>query len=152
MSAADFDFLHGTWQVAHRRLKERLAGSTEWQDFGGSMRCAPILGGSGSFDENVIDLPGGAYQACTLRLFRADTASWTIRWIDGRNPELDPPMIGSFADAVGTFLGDDSFAGRAIRVRFLWSRITADSARWEQAFSTPDNDWETNWIMDFDRA
>ncbi|TIQ24379.1 MAG: DUF1579 domain-containing protein, partial [Mesorhizobium sp.] len=53
---------------------------------------------------------------------------------------------------VGTFLCDDVFDGRDIQVRFLWSRITEKSARWEQAFS-PDGgkSWETNWIMHFAR-
>ena len=42
--------------------------------------------------------------------------------------------------------------GRDIRIRFIWSRIANDSARWEQAFSTDDgNSWETNWYMDFTR-
>ncbi|TIX83968.1 MAG: DUF1579 domain-containing protein, partial [Mesorhizobium sp.] len=57
-----------------------------------------------------------------------------------------------FEAGVGTFLCKDVFDGRNIYVRFLWSRITEKSARWEQAFS-PDvgKTWETNWIMDFAR-
>ena len=29
----DFDFLEGRWKVHHRRLKERLVGCTEWEEF-----------------------------------------------------------------------------------------------------------------------
>jgi hypothetical protein len=62
-------------------------------------------------------------------------------------------MIGSFADGVGTFLADDNLAGKPIKVRFLWSRITAQTCRWEQAFSGDGGrNWETNWIMDFERS
>jgi hypothetical protein len=32
--ARDFDFLHGSWRIEHRRLKERLAGCGEWEEFG----------------------------------------------------------------------------------------------------------------------
>ena len=31
----DFDFLVGNWKMRHRRLKERLKGSTEWEEFEG---------------------------------------------------------------------------------------------------------------------
>ena len=43
--------------------------------------------------------------------------------------------------------------GKPIKVRFTWSRITASSAHWEQAFS-PDGGttWETNWRMDLARV
>jgi hypothetical protein len=34
--ANGFDFLIGDWRVAHRRLKERLVGSTTWEEFGGT--------------------------------------------------------------------------------------------------------------------
>jgi hypothetical protein len=54
---------------------------------------------------------------------------------------------------VGTFYADDTLRGKPIRVRFTWSKITATSARWEQAFS-PDGGktWEVNWTMQFERV
>jgi hypothetical protein len=150
--AHDFDFLHGAWDVRHRRLRTRLAGSSDWAEFGGTMRAEPILGGLGNFDQNEIDLPEGRYQASTLRLFEIRRSVWSLHWVDGRDPKLDPPLVGQFADGVGQFFGHDIFEGRPIRIRFLWSDITPRSARWEQAFS-PDAgaSWETNWIMEFVR-
>jgi hypothetical protein len=32
----DFDFLIGSWNIQHRRLKERLKGCTEWEEFEGT--------------------------------------------------------------------------------------------------------------------
>jgi hypothetical protein len=151
--ARDFDFIHGSWRVSHQRLAQRLKGSAEWVRFGGTMRAKSILGGLGNFDENVVELPQGAYEACTVRMFDAQQSRWSIYWIDGRDPKLDPPMVGSFKDGVGTFFGDDVFEGRPIRIRFLWSQITERSARWEQAFSADAGaTWETNWIMEFSRV
>jgi hypothetical protein len=150
---ADFDFFIGRWLVRHRRLQRRLAQDTKWDEFGGTCETRAILGGLGNVDDNVIELPGGTYRAATIRQFDPAARRWSIWWIDGRRPGIEPPVHGSFKDGIGTFLGDDVFDGRAILVRFIWSGITGSSARWEQAFS-PDGgeSWETNWIMNFVRA
>lgn len=151
----DFDFLAGEWRIRHRRLKERLAGSTEWVEFTGTQKAQLVMGGQGNIDDNVIDLPGGAYRAVTLRAFDPKTGLWSIWWLDGRTPQgpLEPPMRGRFQNGVGLFYADETFNGKPIKVRFIWSNITKTSARWEQAFS-PDGGktWETNWVMNFSRT
>jgi len=149
---ADFDFLIGTWTVRHSRLRKRLEGDTAWDAFAGSCEMRPMLGGLGNMDDNVIELPDGPYRAASIRAFNSATRLWSIWWLDGRNPDIDPPVRGGFEEGVGTFFGEDVFKDRPILVRFLWSRITETSARWEQAFSADNGaTWETNWIMDFDR-
>src|SRR5580700_3408497 len=150
--AADFDFLFGTWRVHHRKLKQRLAGETDWIEFEGEVTCWPVLGGLGNVDDNLLDDPSGAYRAMSLRCYDSQAGHWSIWWVDARGMRLDPPVHGQFEDGIGTFLGDDTFAGKPIRVRFLWSDITPHSARWEQAFSGDGGaNWETNWIMIFKR-
>lgn len=149
----DFDFLHGRWRVAHRRLRERLAGGTAWEEFAGTCEARPILGGLGNVDDNLVGLPAGGYRAATLRLFDPATGLWSIHWVDGRAMALDPPVRGRFADGIGTFHGEDVLDGRPIRVRFLWTAVTARSARWEQAFSADGGaSWEDNWVMGFERV
>ena len=65
---------------------------------------------------------------------------------------IDVPVVGRFVDGVGTFLAEDTFEGRPIVVRFLWTRTDTPSPRWEQAFSEDGGTtWETNWEMDFTR-
>ena len=151
---SDFDFLVGEWQVHHRRLKERLAGNSEWIEFQGTSAAHKLMGGYALVDDNVLDFPAGAYRAAGLRSFDARTGVWSIWWLDSRMPlgPLDPPVRGRFQEGVGTFLADETFNGKPIRVRFTWSKITPTSAHWEQAFS-PDAgaSWETNWVMDFTR-
>ncbi|MBL8559629.1 MAG: hypothetical protein JNM47_12955 [Hyphomonadaceae bacterium] len=149
----DFDFLIGAWRVAHRRLKRRLDGCTEWERFDGACNVAKTLGGQGNWDDNIVNLPSGAYRAKAFRAFDPATRTWAIWWLDARTPHaIDPPVIGAFRDGVGTFECDDVFEGRAIRVRFQWSRTDTASPRWEQAFSTDGGEsWEMNWEMDFHR-
>ena len=150
----DFDFYMGSWRIHHRRLRERLAGSDEWDEFEGTSRAWPILDGAGNIDDNVLELPTGTYGAISLRTFDPATDQWSIWWLDGRNPgRLDPPVVGSFKDGIGTFLSADTFNGRRILVRFLWSDITDTTCRWEQAFSTDGGTtWEVNWVMESTRV
>lgn len=148
----DFDFLIGDWSIRHRRLKQRLAGCAEWIECSGPASARKILGGLGNIDECEIALPTGTYLGSTLRLFNPSAQTWTIYWMDSRDPKLDPPMAGRFEDGRGLFFGDDTFEGRPIRVRFIWSAMTPTACRWEQAFSDDGGEsWETNWTMDFTR-
>ena len=153
----DFDFLMGIWRCQHRYRVRRLAGCNDWITFEGTCASRKILGGRGNTDENDIAMPGGRYTGMSLRLWDPDREKWTIHWLDARMPgRIGPPMRGGFTPRpdgpFGLFYGDDTFDGRAIRVRYIWSRITGEGARWEQAFSRDQgNSWETNWYMDFTR-
>jgi len=150
----DWDWLVGRWSVRHHQLKARLAGSKDWEDFAGTSVTWLGMGGLGTLDDNVLELPGGTYRAMGVRAFDAETGLWSIWWLDGRNAgALDPPVRGGFKDGIGTFEGDDTLRGKPVKVRFQWSKITLTSAHWEQAFS-PDGGatWETNWTMEFTRA
>jgi hypothetical protein len=149
----DFDFLMGTWTVHHRRLRRRLSADRVWEEFGGTCAALPVLGGAGNVDDNVLHLPGGSYRALSIRAFDACRRQWSIWWLDAREAAIGQPVHGRFEDGVGTFLGDDVWQDRPVRVRFLWSGITDQSARWEQAFSADGGaTYETNWVMDFRRA
>lgn len=153
-SERDFDFLAGHWRVFHRRLRERLVGCDEWQEFDGSCCAQPILGGQGNIDDNVLNLPGSAYRAVSLRAHDPKTKRWAIWWLDARYPHcLDVPVIGGFEGGVGTFFADDTLNGRPIRVRFQWTDTQTATPQWAQAFSPDDGKtWETNWTMRFVRA
>ena len=150
----DFDFYMGSWRIHHRRLKERLAGNDEWEEFEGTSVAWPLLDGAGNVDDNVLELPSGIYRAVSLRCFDPGSDQWSIWWLDARNPRsIEPPVVGRFENGVGTFIGEDTFNGKPILVRFIWSDITATTCRWEQAFS-PDGGamWEVNWIMESTRT
>jgi hypothetical protein len=149
----DFDFWMGSWTARNRRLRERLAGSDEWEVFDSTSNAWTILDGMGNEDDFHTDFQGG-FAGMSIRFFDPETGLWSIYWADSRRPGLlDPPVLGSFEDGVGIFEGDDTFQGRPIRVRFTWSRVDTPSPRWEQAFSEDGGTtWETNWIADFTRV
>jgi hypothetical protein len=145
----DFDFLAGGWKVAGRRLVRRGAGCAEWHEFPAELRAALHLGGIANVDE--LALPTLDWSGMTVRHFRLADRQWTIRWISSRTGAMDPPVVGGFAGDRGEFYGEDDDDGRPVRVRFVWTRLTPDAARWEQAFSYG-GPWETNWVMEFTRA
>ncbi|MEP7286525.1 MAG: DUF1579 domain-containing protein [Chloroflexota bacterium] len=149
---ADFDFLMGDWKGYNRRLRERLKGSTEWEEFDSEVTVRPILGGLGNFDEVVFNRSTGQGHGATLRLFDIETQQWRIYWADGSHGILDVPMIGTFENGRGEFFAQEMFEGKPIFNRFIWTYSSENACHWEQAFS-PDGGktWETNWTMDFTR-
>ncbi|HWM74774.1 MAG TPA: hypothetical protein VNQ53_13575 [Nocardioides sp.] len=148
-ATADFDFQVGSWIVHHRRLEAPLTGGDAWREFEGGATAQILMNGAVSVDE--IDLEGGE----TGMSFRVrDTASgaWTIYWVNSRDGRLQAPVTGSWRDGVFEGVGVDSYAGRQIVARYLWSDISETTARWEQAFSVDDGaTWETNWVMSWRR-
>jgi len=155
--STDFDFFMGIWRCRHRYRVRRLAGCNDWIEFEGTCAARKILGGLGNTDENDIAMPGRRYTGMSVRLWDPEQERWTILWLDSRRPGVvGPEVSGGFTQRpdgpFGIFYGDDESNGRAIRVRYIWSGITRQSAHWEQASSADGGKtWDTNWIMTFER-
>jgi hypothetical protein len=148
-----FAFQTGLWQVAHRKLRHRLESSHDWIEFNGTCRAWELLEGAGNVDDHVLHDPAGTYHAATVRCLAPAADIWSIWWFDGSAPQPGPAVRGRFQDGIGTFLGNDTWKGESIRVRFIWSQISQSHALWEQAFSNDDgSSWESNWTMEFNRA
>lgn len=146
----DFDFLVGHWDVHNRRRTDFLDPQSPWEEFPAVSRASRHFDGGANFDE--IDFPTRGYRGLTLRLYDPAAELWSLYWSSSRAGTLFPPVVGRFTDGRGEFHGDDSHDGRPVRVRFLWSGITPESARWEQAFSTDGGTtWLTNWVMELTR-
>jgi hypothetical protein len=146
----DFDFFVGSWYGRQRRLRQWLAGSDDWDEFGSTAQCWPLFDGAANVDE--LRVPDRGFTGLSLRLLNRATGEWSIYWANNRTGLLQPSVTGRFSGGIGTFYGDDTHEGRAVRVRYLWSDITTVSARWEQAYSTDgEQTWEVNWIMEFQR-
>jgi hypothetical protein len=146
----DFDFFIGRWKVHNRRLRERLKGSTSWEEFEGTAVARKVLGGLGNLDEITMYRETGRQEGLTLRLYDPKAQEWSLYWAANVTGILETPMIGSFKNGRGEFYSQELFEGKHIFNRFIWSEITETSCRWEQAFSADGGKtWETNWIMEF---
>ena len=151
VGARHFDFLHGSWLVHNRTLKERLAGSTEWEEWEASLDVIPILGGYGNLDRFRAERGGEYYEGVTVRLFDPESEVWSMSWIDNQSLRVLPQVGGAMEEWGGEFFGREPFKGDTVALRFRWSHTAADTARWEQAYQRTDGSWETNWIMVFVR-
>jgi hypothetical protein len=146
----DFEYFTGGWTIKQHRLKKRGVGSNEWEDFPATLCMSPYLGGMITVDELYVPTKGWA--GLTLRTFNLAKHQWSIYWISSDDGELDTPVLGGFDGNHGEFYGEDQDNGHPVKVRFKWTKLDHDHARWEQAFSYDDHAWETNWTADFVRA
>jgi hypothetical protein len=150
---ADWAFLAGHWDVSHRRLRKRLAGSGDWDEFDGELVNWPVMGGAANVGDNIMRLPGGTVRGVGFRAYDPARKLWSSWWLDARYPtEIGAPLTGRFEGGVGVFESPDTLDGRPILSRVRWSGITADTARWEQSASADGGaTWEVNWVSDFRR-
>jgi hypothetical protein len=165
----DFDFIYGKWRMPNHRLKTRLAGSHEWEDFITCDEGSPLPGGIGDTDYWKANY-WKDFVGVTVRTYDPKTGLWRIYWVDNTfsGGVIQPPVVGKFKGNVGIFEGHDTFNGVPIIVRYTWTVNTQGSraatdweralnptgapvmAKWEQAFSTDGGKtWETNWYNEF---
>ena len=150
--ASDFDFQRGEWQVRHR---VKRSSDEAWIEFSGTCRNRMLIDGSANVEEHTFIRSAGITYGIALRAYDSKAGEWAIWWVDSRDPHgmLDPPVKGRFENGVGTFHSNYMADRQPMRLRFVWSHISADSARWEQAISSDDGEtWNTNWTMEFERS
>ncbi len=143
----DFDFEIGTWKTHLQRLVHPLTGSTQWVEFDGTSVVSKIWEGRANLVELEVDGPGGHIEGLSLRLYDPQSHQWSLNFANSKGGGFGPPTIGEFKNGRGEFFDHEMFNGRMILVRNVWTDITLDSCRFEQAFSEDGGKtWETNWI------
>lgn len=143
----DFDFEIGNWKTNLKILQHPLTGSTTWLEFNGTSVVRKVWNGRANLVELEVDGPTGHVEALSLRLFNPESQQWSLNSANSRTGTISVPTIGEFKNGRGEFYDTEPINGRRVLVRNVWSGITADSCRFEQAFSVDGGKtWETNWI------
>jgi hypothetical protein len=150
----DFDFELGTWNIHLKRLDSRLTGSTTWLEFDGTSVTRRVWDGRSDLEEFETDsAPGGHIEGLTLRLYNPQSQEWRLYWANSKNGILDPPQIGQFKNGRGEFYAQDTWNGKAVFVRFVWTNTATNTPHFEQSFSNDGgNTWEVNWITNQTRV
>ena len=148
----DFDFFIGRWRGHNRRLRERLKGCNDWEEFEGIVVDRKILGGMGNMDEVTFYRETGRVDGLTIAFFDPKSQEWYVYGASGAGGMLDAPMIGKFKDGRGEFYAHEVFENQHIFTRVIWFDITENACSWEQAFSTDGGKTcETNWVAELTR-
>ncbi|MGE7138989.1 hypothetical protein ACQKIE_15295 [Luteibacter sp. NPDC031894] len=145
----DFDWEWGRWTTKVRVLQNPLSGEApKWAEFAGTSVIKPLLDGKANFVELSVAGSAGRIEGGSLRLYNPRSRQWSLNFASLRNGMLTAPVYGRFDEkGAGTFVGQDVLDGKAILVRFVITRASPGSARFEQAYSADGGaTWETNWV------
>jgi hypothetical protein len=143
----DFDFEIGTWHTHLKRPQHPLTGSTTWIEYDGTSTIRKIWNGRANLVELEVDGPTGHIEGLSLRLYSQQSHQWSLNFANSAQGTMSVPTIGEFKNNRGEFCDQESFNNRTILVRNVFEDITANSYRFEQAFSDDGGKtWELNWI------
>ena len=143
----DFDWEIGNWKTQLRRLQRPLSGSTTWLEYEGTTVVRKVMDGRANLVELKVDGPAGRLEGLSLRLYNPQARQWSLNFANVSDGILTTPSIGEFKEGRGEFFNQDTYKERAILVRFVITKITDDSYRFEQSFSDDwGKTWEVNWI------
>jgi len=145
----DFDWEIGTWATDVCVLRNPLSGQApQWAEYRGTSVVRGLLAGRWNFVELSVAGSSGTIEGGSLRLFNPQSRQWSLNFASLKGGVLTAPVYGAFdSGGRGMFTGTDVLEGRAIMVRFIITRPSANEARFEQAYSIDGGrTWESNWI------
>jgi len=142
----DFDFNIGVWHTHICRILDPLSGSTHSIELNGTVTVRKVWGGRAQLEEIEADGPKGHWEGLTLFLYNPQSRQWSQSFIDSKIAELGSPLIGSFQDGRGELFAQDTFHGKSVLIRGVWSNIVPDSHHFEESLS---NDGGKTWAPAF---
>jgi hypothetical protein len=141
----DFDFNLGTWRIHVERLRQPLAHSNTWVTLEGSKVVRKLWDGKAQLEQVKADGPDSHIENMGVMLYNPIAHQWSVSFASSAAGTLGAPMVGEFSNGRGEFISPDTYQGRAILVRLVWSDFTPATHRLEQAFSEDGGKtWETN--------
>lgn len=131
----DFDFDIGSWKTDIVRHVHPLSGSPETVHMTGTVKVSQVWNGKAQVEEIQADGPKGHWEGMTVFLYDPEAHQWSINFANGSVGKITPPMIGSLQDGRIQLSGTDTFDGRAVMIRAVWSDFTPTSHIYQESVS-----------------
>jgi hypothetical protein len=103
------------------------SGSDKSIVLAGTVTVRKVFDGRAQLEEIEADGPNGHWEGLTLFLYNPQAHQWSQSFIDSKMAALNSPEIGAFHDGRGELFSSDTFHGKTILVRAVWSNIEPDS-------------------------
>jgi hypothetical protein len=142
----DFDFNFGSWKSRIKRVLEPFSASSKSIELNGTVTVRKVWDGRAQLEEIEADGPNGHWEGMTLFLYNPAAHQWSQSFVNSQRGVLAKPLIGSFKDGRGELFASDTFNGRSILVRGVWSDITPNSHHYEESYS---DDGGRTWMPAF---
>jgi hypothetical protein len=118
----------------------------------GTVTVRKIWDGRAQWEEIEADGPKGHWEGLTLFLYNPPAHQWSQSFINSKAATLTTPLIGEFHDGRGELFAQDTFEGKSVLVRGVWSDIRPDSHHFEESYSADGGaSWHPTFIADLTR-
>jgi hypothetical protein len=143
----DFDFDLGVWRTDIVRRVHPLSGSDETVHMTGKVTVSKLWNGRAQVEEINADGPKGSHwDGMTVFLYDPENRQWSMNFAGASVGKMTPPTIGSLEDGRIQFIGTDTFDGRAVMIRAVWSDFTPTSHTYQESVS---GDGGRTWVVYF---
>ena len=148
----DFDFNIGVWHTHIRRIPDPFSDPGTSVELNGTVTVRKVWGGRAQMEEIEADGPKGHWEGLTTFLYNPQSHQWNQAFIDSKEAVGSAPLIGSFHDGRGELFSEDTFKGKTILLRGVWSDIKPNSHHFEESYSNDGGGtWHAAFIADLTR-
>lgn len=147
-----FDFWIGDWDVT----QEILQADGSWIELPARTRVAASpegclltehWNGRVQFFWEGMQRPEGMW-GFSVRRYDPAAGTWSIYWMDQRNPRFETPHVGRFEEDHGEFFREFTADGQLRRTRIRFTQVSDTQVDWSLALSTDGGDtWIELWRM-----
>lgn len=136
----DFDFSLGTWHTHARRILDPFGDQSHAETLDGTVTTHKVWDGRAWLEEIEADGPNGHWEGMTLFLYNPQSGQWSQSYAGSDDGQISS-TVGSFRNGIGELYSTETYRGRQIMVRGVWSGITADAHDYVISYSDGGRSW-----------